>query len=195
MRIMFAAALAATVSSLAIAAPAMAQDAGGPGGVYGSLGWSHVDAQGAATNSITGRATGRFGRYLGVEGEFTGGLSTGDTTFGAGTPAQTDVGVRQKLAGAAYVVGFLPVMPRFDVLARIGYGASSYKIEPSGLPSYTATEHGIRYGAGAQYLLSGSNGLRVDWTREQMNDRSDPGGFFSADDKADVWSVSLVHKF
>ena len=195
MRIMFAAALAATVSSLAIAAPAMAQETGGPGGLYGSLGWSHVDAQGAATNSITGRATGRWGRYLGAEGEITAGLSGGDRTFGVGTPAQRDVGVKQQLAGAAYVVGFLPVTPRFDLLARVGYGASRYNIEPAGLPNYRANENGVRYGAGAQYFVSGSNGLRVDWTREQMYSLSDSGGFLSTDKKADVWAVSLVHKF
>ena len=195
MRVMFAAALAATVSSLAVVAPAMAQEAAGPGGVYGSLGYSHVEAQGAATNSITGRATGRFGRYLGVEGEVTAGLSTGDRTFSPGTPAQTQVGVKQQLAGAAYAVGFLPLMRNFDLLARVGYGASRYSIEPNGSANYRATEHGIRYGAGAQYLMNGSNGLRVDWTREQMNSLSDSAGFFSSEKKADVWSVSLVHKF
>ncbi len=173
----------------------MAQETTSYSGVYGSLGWSHVGAQGADTNSITGRASGRFGRYLGVEGEITGGLDTGNKVYAPGTLSQLDVGVRQKLAGAAYAVGYLPLMPRFDLLARVGYGASSYKIEPNGLPSYTATENGLRYGAGAQYFVTPSNGLRVDWTREQMNNLTDHGGFFSADDKADVWSVSLVHKF
>ena len=197
MRVNVAAAMAATAVGLCVSAPAMAQDAGaaGPNGLYGSLGWSHVGAQGADTESITGRATGRFARYFGVEADVTAGLSGGDKTFAPGTPGQLDVGVKQKLEGAGYVVGFLPIMPRFDLLARVGYGASSYKISPAGLPSYTADEHGVRYGAGAQYLLTGSNGLRVDWTREQMSSLSDSAGFFSSRDKADVWTVSLVHKF
>ena len=195
MRIYVAAALAVSTSGLGAAAPALAQDAASPAGIYGSLGWSHVDAQGAPTESITGRATGRLNRYFGVEADVTGGLSTGDKTYAPGTPSQLDVGVRQKLAGAGYAVGFLPITPRFDLLARIGYGASSYKVEPNGLASYSAHENGLRYGAGAQYFLTGSNGLRVDWTREQMNNLTDPGGFLSSGDKADVWTVSLVHKF
>ena len=97
--------------------------------------------------------------------------------------------------GAGYVVGFLPVTPRFDVLARVGYGASKYRVSPAGFSRYDVNENGIRYGVGAQYFLDGRNGLRVDYTRQHMNNWSDAGGYLGTGNEASVWSVSLAHKF
>jgi len=195
MRYILAAATSAAV--LGVAAPVLAQtDTQSGMGVYGNLGWSGTQAQGTMTQSITGRVGGRFNRYLGVEGEVTGGLGSDHRTFGAGTPSQTDLEVKQKLAGAAYAVGFLPVTPKFDILARVGYGASSYSIRPGATAaSYDAHENGIRYGVGAQYFLDGSNGLRVDYTRQHMGSLTDSGGYFGADRDAGVWGVTLAHKF
>src|SRR5438552_3272413 len=102
MRIVIAAAVAATLGA---AAPAMAQsDPQSPsyGGLYGNLGWSGTDAQGNWTHSITGRVGGRYGKYVGVEGELSGGLSTDHYTFAPGTASATSVGVKQSLAGAVY---------------------------------------------------------------------------------------------
>ncbi len=185
---------AAAVAAFCSAAPAMAQDQGTSSrsytGIYGNLGWSGVDAQDSWTHSITGRVGGRFGRYVGVEGEVSGGLSTDHNTLGA-----TSVGVKQSLAGAAYGVGFLPLSPNFDLLARVGYGASRFNVEPAGSPSYHATENGVRFGAGAQYFFDGANGIRADWTRHDLSNFKDPGGFFPGDRRADVWSVSFAHKF
>ena len=169
-------------------------------GLYGNLGWSHVTTNGASTEGIQGRVGYRFMPYLGVEGELRGGLSTGHTTvdYTSGSPPVTTAigaGIKQTLAGAGYVVGFLPVMPhRLDLLARVGYGWSHYDVTPSGLATTGANEHGIRYGAGAQYLFDGANGLRVDWTREHMSNFTVPTGL-DVNNHADVWSVSFVHKF
>ena len=183
---------------LGAAAPAMAQSdsQSSKDGLYGNLGWSGTNAQGAMTHGITGRVGGRYHTYFGVEGEVTGGLSSDNNTFGAGTPAQTSVNVKQKLAGAVYGVGFLPVTSNFDILARVGYGASRYDITPgNGVAKYNVNENGIRYGVGAQYLLDGANGLRVDYTRQHMGSRTDSAGYFSGDKDAAVWSVALAHKF
>jgi opacity protein-like surface antigen len=194
----------AAAAALCVGAPALAlaQDnpAATPDGAYVNLGWSHLTTNGASTEGIQGRLGYRFMPFLGVEGELRGGLSTGHNTFDytTGTPpvtTSTDVGVKQSIAGAGYVVGFLPVMPnRFDVLARVGYGWSRYDLTPATLSTYHADEHGLRYGVGAQYLFDGANGVRVDWTREQMSNFDVPAGL-DVSNHANVWGVSFVHKF
>jgi hypothetical protein len=187
---------AAAVAAISAAAPALAQDASQPsyGGLYGNLGWAGTDTHSAFTNSITGRLGWRFGRYVGVEGELSGGLST-DHFTSTSTGIPTTTGVKQSLAGAGYAVGFLPVGPSFDLLARVGYGASRYNISPSGSPDYHVSENGVRYGAGAQYFFDGRNGVRADFTREHMGDLHDAPGFFGGERNASVWAVSFAHKF
>jgi outer membrane immunogenic protein len=192
MRIVVAAAVAAT--ALAGAVPALAQS-DSPIGLYGNLGGTLNDSQGATTKSITGRIGGKLNPYFGVEGELTAGIDGDNRTFAPGTAAERQVGVKQSFGGAAYAVGFLPVNPKFDLLARIGYGASRYKIQPDGLSDYRVNEHGLRYGAGAQYMVDGVNGVRFDYTRVDMNNFKDAPGYFSGSDKANVWSLSYVRKF
>ena len=193
----------AAAAALSIGAPALAfaQDTTQTEtGAYGNLGWSHATTNGANTEGIQGRLGYRFMPFLGVEGELRGGLSTGHATtnYTSGTPPVTtsiNTDVKQTLAGAGYVVGFLPVVPnRFDVLARVGYGWSRYNLTPTGLSSVHADEHGIRYGVGAQYLFDGANGVRVDWTREHMSNFTVPAGL-DVSNHANVWGVSFVHKF
>ena len=96
-----------------------------------------------------------------------------------------------------YVVATAPVVARFiDLLARVGYGASKYKISPSGLDGYHVNEHGLRYGAGMQAFFDPKNGVRFDYTRVDMNDYNEAGGFFSPGDKnANVWTLSYVRRF
>ncbi len=192
MRFVVSSAIAAAV--IAIGAPAFARS-DSPLGLYGNIGGTLNDSQDATTKSVTGRIGGKLNPYFGVEGELTAGVDGGDRTFGAGGAAERQVGVKQSYGGAAYAVGFLPVTPKFDVLARIGYGASRYKIEPNGLSDYHVNEHGLRYGAGAQYMVDGVNGVRFDYTRVDMNDFDDAPGFFSGSDKANVWSLSYVRRF
>ena len=186
MKLVFAAAAAAAICA---AAPALAfaQDntsTTSVDGAYGNLGWSHVTTNGASTEGIQGRLGYRFMPYLGVEGELRGGLSTGNTTvdYTSGTPPVTGTinsDVKQTVAGAGYVVGFLPLMSnRFDLLARVGYGWSRYDLTPAGLPTTHADE----------------NGIRVDWTREHMNNFTVPAGV-DIDNNANVWGVSFVHHF
>lgn len=201
MKLFFAAAAAAAICA---AAPALAfaQDSAATTdtGAYANLGWSHVTTNGASTEGIQGRLGYRFMPFLGVEGELRGGLSTGHTTvnYTSGTPPVTtsiNTGIKQSLAGAGYVVGFVPLMSnRFDLIGRVGYGWSRYEVSPTGVPSGHANEHGIRYGAGAQYLFDGANGVRVDWTREHMSNFDVPAGL-AVNNHADVWGVSFVHKF
>jgi hypothetical protein len=186
----------AALSVLAMASPALAQDASGPTytGLYGNLGWAGDQTHNTFTNEIEGRLGYRFGRYLGVEGELSGGLNTDHYTFAPGTASQTSVGVKQSLAAAGYVVGFLPLGSNFDLLGRVGYGASRYNISPNGLPDYHVSENGVRLGAGAQYFFDSRNGVRADYTWEDMNDVHDVPGFFPAK-HANVYAVTFAHKF
>ncbi len=188
---------AAAVAALAGAVPAMAQstEPTSKTGIYGNLGWNETQVEGANTGAINALIGGRWGNYLGVEGELNYGLSSGDRTFGAGTPGQTNVNVKQKLGGAIYGVGFLPLGDRLDLLARVGWGKADYRISPTGHGQYTATESGIRYGVGAQYILTGATGVRLDWTRQHMGDLTDSGQYFSGNRDANVWSIALTHKF
>jgi outer membrane immunogenic protein len=190
---------AAALAAFGAAAPAFAQDATSDAsrlGIYGTLGWQGTDSNNTMTHSIQGRVGGRFARYLGVEGELGVGLNTDHQTFTAGSPpVSANVGVKRTLNGAGYVVGFLPLGSNFDLLARVGYGASRFNISPAGSSSFHATENGIRYGAGAQYFFDGKNGIRGDYTREHYGNLHADGGSFPGGTNANVWSVAFAHKF
>ncbi|MEI9965882.1 MAG: outer membrane beta-barrel protein [Caulobacteraceae bacterium] len=142
MKLIVMAAVAA--AGLGLAAPALAQDATSTSpyrGLYGNLGFNDDQAQGSNTEGVVGRVGDRLNKYFGVEGEFNVGVHGGGREFGA-PGAQTHVDVKQQYGGAGYVVGFLPVMPNVDILARVGYGASQYKINPATAPGYDANENG-----------------------------------------------------
>jgi hypothetical protein len=164
-------------------------------GAYGELGYTGGEVHGASQNVITGRLGYRFNRFLGAEGELGVGVSTGDRTFAAGTPAETNVGVKQKTSEAAYAVGYLPLTPRADLFARAGYGAAQYSVNPAGAPDYSARTDGFRYGAGGQFFLDGQNGVRLDWTHYDVRNVHDPVGYFGGDKGSDLWSVAFSHRF
>ncbi len=198
-RIMLATAAAAAICAR-VPALAFAQDNEvSDNGVYGDLGWSHLTTNGASTEGIQGRVGDRFMRFFGVEGELRAGLSTGAATvnYTSGAPPVTipiTTGVKQALDGAVFGVGYLPINHRFDLLGRVGYGWSRYDLSPTGIPAAHANEHGLRYGAGAEYFLDGKNGIRVDWTREQMDNFTVPTGL-DVSNHANVWAVSFAHRF
>ena len=100
--------------------------------------------------------------------------------------AGTDVKVKLNSQEAIYGVGFLPVSPNFDLLARVGYGHSQGTGAVSGV-SATAKGDSWNYGVGGQYSFDGSNGVRIDYTRESFTGNS------SGD--ANVWSIAYMRKF
>jgi hypothetical protein len=97
--------------------------------------------------------------------------------------APTDVHVNDQYAG--YAVGFLPVMPNADLLARVGYGATDVDLSQTG-HSFHDYVTSWNAGVGGQYFFDGKDGLRADYTRETA-DRSDLD--------ANVWSLAYVRKF
>lgn len=162
----------AAVASLFAAAPAFAQDANG---WYGNLGYSNNDAEGLNLGEVTGRLGYRMHPNFAVEGEV--GFGVGDDTFTPGTDVKLD---NQE---AVYAVGILPVSSNLDVFARVGYGRTELKVDGPGFTGSGDSE-GVRYGAGAQYMLDGANGIRGDFTRQDH----DAGNI-------DTWSISYVRKF
>jgi hypothetical protein len=153
------------------------------GGVsaYGTLGVGDVNTDSVNNGAVTGRLGARFGPYIGVEGELSGGFSSDRTNIGG---ARSDVSLRDQYA--AYAVGFLPVMPNADLLARIGYGASDLHVTQPMNTAFNRYETTWNAGVGGQYFFSGANGVRVDYTRETA-DRSDLD--------ANVLTASYVRKF
>jgi outer membrane immunogenic protein len=81
--------------------------------------------------------------------------------------------------GSAFGVAFVPVAPRAQVYARVGYGGGS------GLDRASATES-LKYGVGAEYSIGSRNGFRADYTRHD-SDRARP--------KANVISMGFSSKF
>ena len=169
---------AATFAALG-ALPASAETQ--PTGVYGNVGYSFVDAgSGFQFGALTGRIGGRIHQYFGVEGEGAIGVD-GDHVI------QSGVNVKTKLSHSlnGYVVGFLPLGEKFDILARGGYGTTKIKASAAGV-SASGSDESWNYGVGAQYLFDGKNGLRADYTRFD---------FGSGTEDANVWSIAYVRKF
>ena len=154
-------------------------------GLYGSLGYERkTDSD---LSAVQLRLGGRFGSYFGVEGEFGLGVDPDTITFPTAPVVQSKNQLRHE--AAAYVVGYYPVTPNFDVFARLGYGTTALKrtftVAPNTFVNKFSAES-VNYGVGGQYFLDGKNGLRVDYTRQDYNKglRTD-----------DTWSVGYTRRF
>ncbi|MEI9890168.1 MAG: outer membrane beta-barrel protein [Caulobacteraceae bacterium] len=97
---------------------------------------------------------------------------------------------------AGYGVAYLPLMgDKLDLLARVGYGSTPLQItsdvgSASDNANVTKTLASVNYGAGAQYMLNGKDGLRFDYTRRDFQYKGPDNP-----KDADTYSVSFVHKF
>jgi hypothetical protein len=85
------------------------------------------------------------------------------------------------------VVGYLPVAPRWQVLGRVGYGATSFDQTVNGVRRNGVT-NSVNFGVGAQYALTPVDAIRVDYTRRDYLGTS-------ALPYADVFGLSFVRKF
>ena len=169
--------VAASALALAgVAAPAFAQSSFAPTSVYGNLGGAVYNTEGENVEAVQGRLGARFGRYVGAEGEL---------AFGVNSKTISGVDIKLKSSYAGYAVGFLPVAPNVDLLARVGYGHATVKGSAGGM-SVTDGEDTVNYGAGAQVFLTPNDAIRADYTRYDI--RHDGGN-------ANVWALSYVRKF
>jgi outer membrane immunogenic protein len=172
---------AATLAVFGAAAPVLAQPVLGDVGAYGNLGVGDVNTGSANNGAVTGRVGARFGRYFGVEGELSAGFSNSRSNIDG---VRSDVSLRDQYA--AYAVGFLPVTPNTDLLARIGYGASDLHVTQPMNTAFNRYETTWNAGVGGQYFFDHADGVRVDYTRETA-DRSDLD--------ANVLTAAYVRKF
>lgn len=173
---------AASLSVIAIAAPAFAQDATSPNtGVYGNLGYANFGQSDLDLDAVQGRLGYRFNNYLGVEGELATGLGNDSMSIAPGVDAKTKL----KHQEAIYGVGFLPLTPQLDLIGRVGYGNTKVRTKVAGI-SDSDNEQSWNFGAGAQYHFDGKNGIRADYTRQEYED--DAG-------HADVWSIGYNRRF
>jgi hypothetical protein len=88
-------------------------------------------------------------------------------------------------------VGFLPIAPNADLLARIGYGRTELKGELQGF-EVEASGTGVSFGIGGQYFFDGLNGIRLDYTRQEFSEDDDneiQGG------DLDTFTISYARRF
>ncbi|HKP79150.1 MAG TPA: porin family protein [Phenylobacterium sp.] len=176
---------AASLAAIATVVPAAAQaqvaeTAAVPTGIYANLNAGIADGNGADLGVIGGRLGYRFNNFIGVEGELATGLKSDTDTIGG-----VDVNTKLEHSAAAYGVGFLPLGPNTDLLARVGYGTTKLRAKAAGV-SDSDSEESWNFGVGAQHHFDGVNGVRVDYTRQEYN--HDAG-------HANVWAVGYTRRF
>lgn len=144
----------ATVLSACIAAPAFA----GNGYVGINAGQNKVaDSGGSALKAST--AFGLFGGYsfndyIAAEASYTN-LGTADTD-----PASAITVTGNLISLSA--VGSLPLSHSFSLFAKVGYGQS--KLEAAAV-SFSETNSGVVYGAGAQFNIGQKVGIRLAYDK------------------------------
>jgi len=174
---------AASVAVIGMSLPVVSHAQTAPlTGVYGNLGYSDAHSSGVDLGAIQGRLGYRANNWLGVEGELAGGVKSDKVTVAPGVDAK----VKLKHEEAIYGVGFLPVAPNWDLLARVGYGHTKASASASGV-SVSDSGDSWNLGAGAQYHFDGVNGIRADYTRQEFQGHS--AGH------ADVWSLAYSRRF
>jgi hypothetical protein len=179
--------IAAATAAVLTAVPAIASaqpEVATPQGAYGSLGYAQHDYDGPDVGTVQGRVGYRVNNNLAVEGEVGAGLNRDKDSNGA-----LDSKYKLTREGAVYGVGLVPVSPKTDVFARVGYGAAEVKGQYD-LAGVTGSDRDTirswRFGAGAQHYFDGANGLRVDYTREEAT---------KGDRDANTWSMGYVRRF
>lgn len=171
---------AASLAAIATAFPAAGLAQTATTGAYANLNLGLDDLGSPDLKTVQGRLGYRFNNWLGVEGEAATGLK-GDTDTIAGVDVSTKM--RHELAG--YVVGFAPISPNTDLLARVGYGTTRLRTTVGGVAD-SASNESWSYGVGAQHFFDGANGVRVDYTRQEFN--HDQG-------HANVWTIGYTRRF
>lgn len=177
------------------ALPGLVQAQTIPAGVYGTLGYADAHSNHTDLGALQGRLGYRIMPYAGVEGELSVGVRKDDARV-ATTLGTVNGRAELKHQEAIYGVGFLPLSPNTDLLARVGYGSSRVRVSvPTQsvggvtIPATSASdsEDSWNFGVGAQHHFDGRNGVRVDYTRQEFT--KDSFGH------ADVYSVAYTRKF
>ena len=173
------------VAALAAAAgAAQAQTLDGPQ-VYGSIGYTEKNQ--GDLGAVQLRLGARLGRHFGLEGEFANGVkSRTDRSLDGQAPSTVKTTLRHEIA--AYAVGYLPLSPKADLFARVGYGQTWYGVDSRSATTalhYKHDDTSFNIGVGGQYVFDGKNGVRFDYVRQDYNDGR----------AQDVWAVAYTRRF
>lgn len=164
--------------------------------LYGSAGYAHFeqDLRDTQLGAIQGRFGAKFTPYIGVEGEAAIGVSGDEWNLeylppGMYLRSATDLNYQ----AAVYAVGYLPVSPKGELFARVGYGRtefdedwSAHDMNGEQHASVTTHSDSWNYGVGGQYFFDGKNGVRLDYTRHDAS---------GDDSDIDAWSIGYARRF
>jgi len=184
------------LAAVEIGIPANAQSKLEPITVYGTLGYSNQEAGHFDLSAVTGRLGVRFGSYLGVEGELSVGVNRDSFTYSPPCTGQVCPLVimllqdKLKNSESLYAVGYLPITPDADLFVRAGYGVADYSTSKYFHSGFQ--EQAFKLGAGGQYFFDGTNGIRLDYTWDDITPKNlvgwDAGG-------VNVWSIAFTRRF
>jgi hypothetical protein len=150
--------------------------------IYGSLNYGQTRTHGADTGAIQGRIGAKLTPNFGVEAEVAGGVDGDDVYTSTGAPAH----VKMEHQVAGYAVGYLPVTPNLDLLARAGYGTTKFSTNNPAATPFDGSHDSWNYGVGGEYKFDDKNGIRADWTKSE---------YTKSDLSSNTLSVGYVRRF
>ncbi|MGB3455516.1 MAG: outer membrane beta-barrel protein [Litorimonas sp.] len=197
-----------SASAIALASTtAFAQDSN----VYINAG---VDAYEFDAYALSGKVGYNFNQYFGVEGQGAIGIGGDDEAFFdqivQGSQIQGSLETEIDSSIAAFLRVKFPVTDRFELFARGGYhftqvglDTSDFTVTTAGTPvTINGTEDNIDFdgfaaGAGMQMMLDPLNGVRLEYTFQDVDNIENIGvaGTDFGEFGSDVYSVSYVRKF
>ena len=127
----------------------------------------------AAQAQAQGRKTLRLTPHAGVETE----TASNRLTFARGLQREAEL----DRTGSTFGVAYLPLAPKADLFARLGYGGDT-----AGSVDSVRNRTSLKFGVGAQYSPDANTGFRADFTRQD---------FRNARIKANVVSLGFVRRF
>ena len=166
-------ALAAVVLFAASGPVAMAESE-----LYVNAGASSVSTDDANITAFTARGGLWLNELIGTEFE---------VSFGLGADDLDGVDVELENQYGGYLVAKYPVLPRVDVLGRLGYTTGEFQTATNGV-STDADADGFAFGLGGEVMITDSFGLRGDYTRIEPDDEQLDGG-------VNVFAITGVYKF
>lgn len=166
-------AIAAILASSALGPAAIAES-----DLYTNVGVSAFDTDGASLTAFTARGGVSFNAMFAAEFE---------ASFGLGADDLDGVDAELENQFGGYLVAKYPVLPRVDVLGRVGYTTAEIQTATNGVSS-DADVDGFAFGLGGEVMITDQFGLRGDYTRIEADDDQIDGG-------VNVFALTGVYRF
>lgn len=165
--------IAAILVSTALVPAAMAES-----DLYMNGGVSTFNTDGADLTAFTARGGISFNELLSAEFEASFGLGADDS-------GGVDAELENQFGG--FLVAKYPVLPRVDVLGRVGYTTAEIQTANNGVSSDVNAD-GFAFGLGGEVMITDQFGLRGDYTRIEVDDDL-------LDSGVNVFALTGVYKF